>query len=315
MASTISHCRLIVAKPDYAARRRRERVARIARARRNLAQRSLSSEGSTRTSSSTHDRAYLAFAAALALAVLCHVGVAFAAFCSAPSLAATPNKLVKVQLRTIPLPAPVPAATSPVVRESAPLPAPAPRPRAPMEKVKPLAPSVPPAAPVQEAIAPPIAIVGLTLESTSSASQGPVFAVGQTLSGTTERSAATARAAGPNAPVTAEAAPLPSSRNGRAVTRAKAGVHVQPAQRLAHVQPEYPPLLERQSIEADVTVRVQIAANGQLLRAELVRGAEQTAFNDAALAAARKERFSPETHDGSAVETSLTYTYRFRITP
>jgi TonB family protein len=48
---------------------------------------------------------------------------------------------------------------------------------------------------------------------------------------------------------------------------------------------------------------------------ELVRGADDAAFDQAALAAARKEHFAPETHDGLPVATSLTYTYRFRIKP
>ena len=72
---------------------------------------------------------------------------------------------------------------------------------------------------------------------------------------------------------------------------------------------------EKDRLEADVTVRVHITASGQLAQVELVRGADQAAFNEAALAAARKERFSPETHDEKPVETSLTYTYRFRVTP
>jgi protein TonB len=88
---------------------------------------------------------------------------------------------------------------------------------------------------------------------------------------------------------------------------------VEPARRLARVEPVYPALLRRQRIEADVTVRVSLDASGRVLEVELVRSAAQQEFDQAALEAARKERFAPETHDGRSVATSLTYTYRFRV--
>ena len=275
-----------MAQPDYATRRTRERAARIARARHNLAQRSLSAEDLS-VARAPRDHVHVAFAAALGLAVVCHVGVAFAAFCSTPSQAREQHQPIKIQVRSLPVPPPAPVPVvepKEVVPDSAPNAPPKPRPRAP-EKAKQPEPAPPPS---KEAAPPPIAIVGLTLESTSSSGQVPAFAVGQTLSGTTERIAASARAAVPDAPIAPHASVLPVSRNQRAAARAPAGVRVEPAQRLARIEPEYPPLLERQRIEADVTVRVWIAASGQLVHAELVRGAEQTAFNEAALAAARK---------------------------
>jgi protein TonB len=160
----------------------------------------------------------------------------------------------------------------------------------------------------------PLEIVGLTLESTSADGTGPAFAVGNTLAGDTARVANPAHS---TPVVPAPSVPgLPSgSGNRRVAPRAGAGVKVEPARRLSRVEPEYPSLLEHQGIEADVTVRVYISEEGLLERVELIRGASEKAFDESALAAAKKERFVPETHDGKAVATALTYTYRFRITP
>lgn len=314
MASTISHCRLIVAKPGYSTRRAHERAERIARARRNLMSHAHHAAERVPTLRPRSDRVRVAFGTALSLAIVGHVGVVFAAFYTSATETIVPREPVKVRVVMNPLP-PEPEAepeAKVVAKETPELPRPTPklRPRAEERKPKsePL-PEAPTDAPE------PIAIVGLTLESTSNTGSGPAFAVGQTLAGTTDRIAATARTGDRDAPVGRGEPTLPSSRNRRAAPRAAAGVRVQPAQRLARVEPEYPPLLERQRIEADVTVRVHITASGQLAQVELVRGADQAAFNEAALAAARKERFSPETHDEKPVETSLTYTYRFRVTP
>jgi protein TonB len=155
-------------------------------------------------------------------------------------------------------------------------------------------------------------VVGLTLESTSSTGNGPAFAVGNTVAGSTERTAAAPQAYEPRVPV---APREPPSRNRRAAPHVAEGVNVQAARRLSRVEPEYPPLLRQQGIEGDVTVRVYLTIAGAVERVELVRSAGDPAFDQAALAAAKRERFSPETHDGAPVNTALTYSYRFRITP
>jgi TonB family protein len=160
----------------------------------------------------------------------------------------------------------------------------------------------------------PVEIVGLTLESTSADGSGPSFAVGNTLAGDTARVANAAREA--EAPSAPRMPGVPtSSGNRRVAPRAGAGVKVEPARRLSRVEPEYPALLEHQGVEADVTVRVYITEEGLLERVELIRGASEKDFDESALQAAKKERFVPETHDGTPVATALTYTYRFRITP
>lgn len=309
MASTISHSRLIVAKPSYATRRAHERSERIARARHNLhACRALAGSTLAPSPKPPRDRVSGAFGLALGVAVVGHLGVAYAASLQAPRAPTTVARRVPVQIAAAPIPQP--AAETPA-------PTPVPRPMEPPRALRPRAtpkaePPVP--KPVAAPAPVPVAIVGLTLESTSSTTSGAAFAVGQTLSGSTER---VARDPQPSVPVhaPAPAAPQPASRNRVAAPRAAEGVRVEPAKRLSRIEPSYPPLLARQRIEADVTVRVQIEPDGRVTNMELVRGAAEPAFNDAALAAAHKERFSPETHDKKPVATSLIYTYRFRITP
>jgi len=157
-------------------------------------------------------------------------------------------------------------------------------------------------------------VVGLTGESTAIGSTGPAFATGHTLSGTTEAVAkpyVVNAAKSPQPP----ALTIRPSRNRVARAQPASGTRVEPARRLSQIQPEYPALLQSRRIEGDVTVRVTLSAQGAVQHVELLRAASETAFNDAALAAARRERFMPEIQDGRPVSTSLTYTYRFRISP
>jgi len=314
MASTISHCRLSVAEHSYRARRASERADRISRARRNLAQAAAAEHPITDTPTPQRDREGRAFGTALIVVVGSQLVLAYSGFCSAsaPSHHAdVPRKIqvVMAQLQKpvpepLPVEAPKPPTAPPVVAER-PRPPPTSEPRPRVEE----------ATPTPAPVAAPVPIVGLTFESTSSSAGGPVFAVGDTLSGTTQRVAEEVRPAQSVSP--AESAPVQPrvSRNQVAAPRAAAGVTVEPARRLSRVEPVYPALLGRQNLEADVTVRVRISKDRTLLSAEIVRGAQQVEFNQAALTAAKQERFQPETHDGVSVETSLTYTYRFRITP
>lgn len=311
MASTTSPCKSSVAERSYAARKAHERKVRIARARINLKAQRVSLAPAVERKKPEHVRTALTFS--LTLAAACHVGVAYAAF-SSGGTAPKPTRATRVEVRVIE--SPPPKVEEPVAREPEPVATPK-----VTEATKPVAPEP---RPVRKAQAPQkapppanepefVPIVGLTLESTSASSQGPAFAVGHTLAGTTGRVAAGPTQA-PSAPI-AKVEPAPTSRNRRVAPRAAEGVQVEPARRLARVEPKYPPLLERQGVEADVTVRVYISAQGTLERVELVRGAPEAAFNEAALEAAQKERFAPESHDGKPVATALTYTYRFRIAP
>jgi protein TonB len=305
MASTISPCRWSVAEP-YSTRCRERRTRRIARARRNLASHGVVSLAPL--AEKKREKRHVWAGVSLSLAAACHAGVAYAAFAHGATATTEPErvqvKLVEKQVVLPPEPAPVEAEKA---LEVPPAPAQEPkRAREPQKKKEAPAPEPRPAEPV--------AIVGLTLESTSGSGSGAAFAVGSTLAGSTGRVAEAPRSA-PPAPTPAPQSDEPVRRNRVAQPRAAAGVRVEPAKRLARVEPEYPSLLERQGIEADVTVRVSISASGSIEGVELVRGASDRAFDEAALAAAQRERFEPETHDGLPVATSITYTYRFRIKP
>lgn len=315
MASTISHCRLSVAEHSYRARRASERAERIERARQNLAHAQAEAPVLAASARPAADRSVRSFGSALVVVMGSQLVIAYAGLCSA----AAPSQHIdiprKIQVVMAPVQKPVPE-LPPV--ESAKPPVTPPVAVAKPRSVPKTEPKAPPAevTPKTEVAPAPLPIVGLTLESTSSSGQGAVFAVGQTLSGTTARVAADAETLERN-PEPAQTAPVQPkrSRNQLAGPRAEAGVKVEPARRLSRVEPVYPALLGRQNLEADVTVRVSIGKDGALLSADIVRGAEQAEFNQAALVAAKQERFAPETHDGAPVQTSLTYTYRFRITP
>jgi protein TonB len=303
MASTISHCRWSVAE-HYSQRCRTRRTQRIARARQNLAAQTVRLAP---LAERRKDRLHLGLSVSLSLAAACHAGVVYAAFTHGSARAAVEPQRVQVKLvePRVELPEPPPV----VEEKPLELPAPAPEPTK-AQKPKKEAPAPKP----EPKPAEPVAIVGLTLESTSSSGTGAAFAVGDTLAGTTSRTAQVPQKLPPGPPDTPKG-DVPVSRNRVAQPRAAAGVRVEPARRLQRVEPEYPSLLERQGIEADVTVRVSLAADGSVESVELVRGAADRAFDEAALSAARKERFAPETHDGRSVATTLTYTYRFRIKP
>jgi TonB family protein len=78
-------------------------------------------------------------------------------------------------------------------------------------------------------------------------------------------------------------------------------------------RPEFPATLKAQGIEGDVTVRVDIAASGDVTSVTIVRSSGYPAFDDAAKRAAASERFAPAIRDGNPVPFSLSYSYRFRI--
>jgi len=302
MASTISHCRLIVAEPSYSVRRASARAGRIARARYNLAQaRCVESVRSQAPSEHSHSAAAWWWS----IAIGCHAAMGYLAV-NVPVAPRVKDTAIQVRMLAVPstpvTEAPVEITKAPV--ESRPTikrkrkPAPTPAPENPK--------SVEPAADA----APPVEVVGLSLASTAEG-KGTAFATGSTLEGSTDQ---TATAPIVHAPVPDPAAiPAPLSRNRTARTRPSAGVRVEPARRLSRIEPEYPPLLQSQHVEGDVTLRVSLTPAGRVEDVQLVRAAAEAAFNAAALAAARREQFAPETHDGRPVSTSLTYTYRFRI--
>ncbi|RMH42509.1 MAG: TonB family protein [Deltaproteobacteria bacterium] len=85
-----------------------------------------------------------------------------------------------------------------------------------------------------------------------------------------------------------------------------------PPELLEAVAPEYPPEELAAGREAAVTVRIDIDATGRVTRVEVVDGAGP-AFDAAAVAAARRYRFSPAEFDGVPGPITVETTIRFTI--
>lgn len=259
-------------------------------------------------------RSTLGFARLLVVAALLH-GLLLAFVFVANQVIGSSRVVVKperlkvriVESRPPPPPPPVeevapPAATKPTVAPP-PEPRKTTRPKRPPQVVPP-DPAVP-IAPAQTA-EPARRIVGLSMESAVQGGSGPAFAIGTSRMGET----------GPRAHDPAQASHAPSevvSPNRVSTRFAEPGASIVPPRRLAPSQPSYPPLLREQGVEADVVVSVSIASDGHVAKVEIVKAAAEQPFNDAALAAARAERYAPATRGGEAVPFTQSYTIRFRL--
>jgi protein TonB len=160
--------------------------------------------------------------------------------------------------------------------------------------------------------------VGLNLESTVEGN-GPSFATGTSRLGQTDTRAVDptraqrAPAAAPSAPAAA-----PTTATSSAVQRAASHIPTRDTEfekpkRLQPTRPEFPAALKAQGIEGDVSVKVEIAADGQVTAVSIVKSSGHAEFDAAAKRAAASERFAPAMRDGNAVPFTLTYSYRFRI--
>jgi len=149
-------------------------------------------------------------------------------------------------------------------------------------------------------------VVGLSLSSTVTGGNGPTFAVGNTRMGST---AAVAQAPSSIAPLAA----APTTQ-GPATRIPVAGVTFTAPSKKHSVEPTYPAAQKSLGIEADVVLMADLDAQGQVSRITLIQGAADASFNDAAIAAARAESYTPATRDGVAVPYRITFTVRFRLT-
>lgn len=173
-----------------------------------------------------------------------------------------------------------------------------PRPEAPTPPPEPTPEGPPPEA------APPLMAVGLSLGATSKGGKGPAFAVGQSLNG------ATPTVAHEPEPSGIEPERTPSVRRRRRENPSGPGLEL--PRRLARVEPVYPPSLLASGLEATVVVELSLEADGRVSEVRLLRRARQPAFNEAARAAAAKERFAPARLRGRAVRYTLSFSYHFR---
>jgi protein TonB len=260
-------------------------------------------------------RSTLSFARLLIVAALLHGLILIVIFLGNALIgsAATERPRERMHVRIVPLdkkPPPPPApAEEPRVEPKIAVPVEPPPEAKPKVRAKRPPQVVPPdlaSTPVAPTSAPVRRVVGISMESTVEGGQGPAFAVGSSRMGETGDHGAD--------PKQASRVPTQEVPVNRVSTRfADIEAPIVAPRRLAPSVPDYPPLLREQGIEADVVVVVSIGVDGQVLKVEIVTPAAQAAFNEAAIASAKRERYAPATRAGEAVPYIQRYTIRFRL--
>lgn len=83
--------------------------------------------------------------------------------------------------------------------------------------------------------------------------------------------------------------------------------------RASELQPPYPAYEQRAEVEGSVAIRVTIAANGRVIRAEKVSATTDGFYKATERHALRSWRFKPATVDGKPVESVKTINVRFQL--
>jgi periplasmic protein TonB len=78
------------------------------------------------------------------------------------------------------------------------------------------------------------------------------------------------------------------------------------------VRAVYPPLALRMGMEGDVTLKIEVDAEGKVTKAEITKSGGP-GFDEEALKAVKQSRFEPAQRDGKNVPAEFTYIYRFRL--
>jgi TonB family protein len=78
------------------------------------------------------------------------------------------------------------------------------------------------------------------------------------------------------------------------------------------VKAAYPPMALRAGLESDVTLKIEVDPQGNVTKAEIIKGGG-AGFDEEALKAVRQSRFEPAQRDGQSVAAEFTYIYRFRL--
>jgi TonB family protein len=87
-----------------------------------------------------------------------------------------------------------------------------------------------------------------------------------------------------------------------------------PARPAAPIDPHYPPVARAQGLEGDVTLLVQVRADGEVVGLRLLEG-DREAFVEAAAQAVRATRFEPGLERGRPVNSRVSVRVRFRLGP
>lgn len=154
-----------------------------------------------------------------------------------------------------------------------------------------------PATPVPTAPPPPVRL-GISLSSAVAGQGGPGFALGEPVHGVAGGVAGAERAqhGAKAAPPKATAAPP---------VRREASLQ-------AGVTPSYPQAARDGGIEGTVVLALTIGADGRVHEARVLRGLGH-GLDEAAIAAARRTRWSPATSDGRAVRSLRRFHVRFTL--
>jgi protein TonB len=78
------------------------------------------------------------------------------------------------------------------------------------------------------------------------------------------------------------------------------------------VRANYPPMALRAGLEGDVTLKLEVDAQGSVTKAEIAKSGG-AGFDEEALKAVKQSRFEPAQKAGQFVAAEFTYIYRFRI--
>jgi protein TonB len=74
----------------------------------------------------------------------------------------------------------------------------------------------------------------------------------------------------------------------------------------------YPAMALRAGLEADVTLKIEVDPQGNVIRAEVIKNGG-VGFDEEALKAVKLSRFQPAQRDGQNVPAEFTFVYRFRL--
>lgn len=79
------------------------------------------------------------------------------------------------------------------------------------------------------------------------------------------------------------------------------------------VTPDYPDMAKEQNIQGDVTVRITVGPDGNVLAAEVTQSSGSAILDQAALKAARESRFKAPTLNGVATQKDYLIIYNFNL--
>ena len=74
----------------------------------------------------------------------------------------------------------------------------------------------------------------------------------------------------------------------------------------------YPAMALRTGLESDVFLRLEVDAQGSVIKADIVKSGG-AGFDEEALKAVKQSRFEPAQRDGQNISAEFTYIYRFRL--